>query len=292
MIYVLKLEDNHFFLMRSSEKSDAQILFEAEILYEYPKIYLPELVYERHNEESPIDLDRYVKHYMIWFGIDNVRGGSYLKPILPDYQEKTLIDEMNTVTKDVDCIPEDLNKYITEPYTNVELKKRLNELYNNYNKYKTDKEKEIIIDIVHIRNELQWLKMECENQLTAFFENKTNTFLFRIEKVDTIVRYHKILQLLKTMRIIINDVLDISIKDPNIKYPEFVFDDFLYHHHKMNVSSSIEYLYTTINEYNHLLNIIENRKAESDFDIASWGSNAGKDMPREMYILQRICRTP
>jgi hypothetical protein len=292
MIYVLKLEDNHFFLMRSSEKSDAHILFEAEILHEFPKIYLPELVYERHNEESPIDLDRYVKHYMIWFGIDNVRGGSYLKPILPDYQERALIDEMNTVTSDSDCIPEHLNKYVMEPYTKDELKKRLSELHKNYTKYSVDKNKEILIDIIHIRSELQWLKMECENQLTAFSENKTKTFLFRIEKVDTIVRYHKILQLLKSLRTIITDVLDISIKDPNIKFPEFVFDDFLYHHHRMNISSSIENLYTTINEYDHLLNIIENRKAERDFDIASWGQNAGKDMPREMYILQRICRTP
>ena len=45
-----------------------------------------------------------------------------------------------------------------------------------------------------------------------------------------------------------------------------------------------------IQQYNHLLNVIENRKVERDFDIASWGPNAGREMLREIYLLEKMSR--
>jgi hypothetical protein len=290
MIYVLKLKNGRYFVMKSSDKSDVHILFEAEMLYEFPKLYLPESVHERHTEESPLDLDRYVKYYMVWVGIENVRGGSYLNPILPDYQQRTLLDEMNTAIHEPDLIGEDIIAYANETHTKEEVRSRLAEIKKNYVKYKAEEKMKISIDLPLIRSELQWLKTECENQRSAFIENRTTTFLFQLEKIEIIKRYRKLLSLLKMVKHIIIDVLDLPMKDPEIKYPEFVFDDYIYHHHRIHISP--DKLNCIINEYNHLLNIIENRKAERDFDIASWGKNPERDMPREIYMLKRICRGP
>jgi hypothetical protein len=39
------------------------------------------------------------------------------------------------------------------------------------------------------------------------------------------------------------------------------------------------------------VNIIENRKTERDFDIASWGENADTNMSSMIYLLEKLCRS-
>lgn len=285
MIYVLRLKSNRYFLLRAEEtKSDARILFEAEILYDYPKEYLPESVYAKHTEDSLIDLDKYVKHYMIWFGIDNVRGGSYLNIELPDYQQKTLFEEMNTAASTGDV--SSLIEYANQPHTKEELRDRLETVRDNYAKYKKELDTIIDIDIHHVRQESNWLETYCK----TIHERITNTYLFKIENAENIKRYRVLLRCLKKVRTIVNDVLGLDIKDPFVKYPQFVFDDFMYHHHRIHLVRSMENMHSTITQYNHLFNVIENRKVERDFDIASWGSHAGRDMPREIYLLEKMLR--
>jgi hypothetical protein len=285
MIYVLRLQSDRYFLLRAEEtKSDAHILFEAEILYDYPKEYLPEFVYAKHTEDSPIDLDKYVKHYMIWFGIDHVRGGSYLNINLPDYQQKTLLEEMNTAASSDDM--SSLIEYANKPHTNEELRNRLAMIRDNYAKYKKDLDEKIDIDLHHIRKETNWLETYCK----TINERITNTYLFKIENVANIERYRLLSRYLTKVRTIINDVLGLDINDPFVKYPQFVFDDFMYHRHRIHIARSMENMHSTIKQYNHLFNVIENRKAERDFDIASWGAHAERDMPREIYLLEKMLR--
>lgn len=291
MIYVLKLQNDRYFLLKTTEnKSDGRLLLEAEILYDYPKLYLPEYLYATYNDESTVDLDRYVKTYMIWFGIENVRGGSYLLPELPDYQQRSLFEEMNTAANDTGV--SDLIEYANQPHTKEELATRLTELQTNYAKYKAEKKLQLDIDCKKMRENLQWLNTECENQKTAFFEKRTESYLFKLEKRDAVKKYRIILVDLMNVRTIIKKDLQISIDDPIIAHPEFVLDDFLYHHNRMNVPTSSESLSRFIDKYNYYLDIIENRKAERDYDIESWGKDAEYRMPREIYLLKRLCRIP
>ena len=283
MIYVLKLQSDRYFLMRTTDetKSYARILFEAEILYDYPKEYLPESIYAKHAEESPVDLDKYVKHYMIWFGIDNVRGGSYLSPDLPEYQQKSLLEEMNTAatTDDISSLIE----YANQPHTKEELAERLAMIRTNYAKYKKEIEAKMEIDVVHIRQELEWLSAKLPIPCS-------DAYLSKIERAADIVRYRQLLRLLKKVRTIGIDVLELRIEEVFVRYPEFVFDDFVYHHYRIHIERSLTNMQYTIDQYNHLLNIIENRKVERDFDVASWGPHGGRDMPREIYLLEKMSR--
>lgn len=281
MIIVLQLQCRRFFVMRSDEtKSDARIMFEAEILYDYPKKYLPEFIFTKHVEESPIDLDKYVKYYMILFGIDNVRGGSYLNISLPDYQQKTLLEEMNTAAnEDVS----NLIEYANQPHTKEELAERLTTVRDNYEKYKKDLQKKIDIDVDHIRKELEWLS----NNIPL---SHTNTYLYNIEKGEVITRYRILLRLLKKVIFIVMNVIEKEIDDPFIRHPEFVFDDFIYHYHRTHLPKCNENMKYVLNQYYYLLNIIENRKTERDFDIASWGANPARDMPREIYLLEKMSK--
>lgn len=281
MIIVLQLHTRRFFVMRSDEtKSESRIMLEAEVLYDYPKKYLPEFIFAKHVEESPIDLDKYVKYYMILFGIDNVRGGSYLNISLPDYQQKTLLEEMSTAAnEDVS----NLIEYANQPHTKEELAERLATVRANYEKYKKDLQKRIDIDVDYIRKELEWLS----NSIPL---TDSNTYLCNIEKSANIKRYRLLLRLLKKVTYIIMNVIEKDIDDPFIRYPEFVFDDFVYHHHRTHLPRCNENMKYVLNQYYHLLNIIENRKVEREFDIASWGANAGREMPREIYLLKKMSK--
>jgi hypothetical protein len=271
--------------MRAEEtKSYARILFEAEILYDFTKEYLPESVYAKHIEECPVDLDKYVKYYMIWFGIDNVRGGSYINIDLPDYQQKTLLEEMNTAASNDDL--SSLVEYANEPHTKEEVIKRLALVRTNYTKYKKDLDSKIDIDVDDIRAEINWIESYCK----TVPEINTNTYLFKIERPGNIKRYRLLLRDLSKMITIAIDVLELDIKEPFVKYPQFVFDDFMYHHHRTHLERSMENMLYTVKQYNHILNVVENRKVERDFDIASWGPHAGREMPREIYLLEKMSR--
>jgi hypothetical protein len=294
MIFVIKLQDNRYFVMSSSEsKSHTRILFEAEILYDYPKKYLPESIHSTHKEDFTVDLDRYVKHYMYLFGIENVRGGSYLLDTLPDYQQKSLEIEMNTASKNnsYNSVSEKIIEYANMPHTKEEIQHRLKEVKTNYETYKKEKLMKIDIDIDSIRNELHWLRSECDRQRLSVETNRTKTHIYRLESKVAIERYRNVLQILKLVRTILVNVLEISIEDVEVKHPEFIFDDFLYHHHNIHLQKLIVGASRVLNVYDYNLNIIENRKAERDFDINSWGTNAEMNMSCEIYLLEHLSRT-
>jgi len=54
------------------------------------KVYPPDDLEEFHVNMTSFDEDKYTELYMEKYGINNVRGGSYVLTILPEYQIKTL----------------------------------------------------------------------------------------------------------------------------------------------------------------------------------------------------------
>jgi hypothetical protein len=99
LIYVLLLEQNKYFI-GYTENQDAKIsdIFLHNYLL-WTKKYRPIKCVELIPNCDELDIDKITKKYMLKYGIQNVRGGSYLKLELKDWQIKGLQNEFNTIGK-------------------------------------------------------------------------------------------------------------------------------------------------------------------------------------------------
>ena len=76
-IYILKLQNNKYYVGRSDNVDKRIAEHFNRTGCEFTKKYYPIDIYKVIDNASVFDEDKYVKEYMIKFGIDNVRGGSY-----------------------------------------------------------------------------------------------------------------------------------------------------------------------------------------------------------------------
>ena len=94
ILYVFLLNDNKYFVYHTSTEEQEAAKFECQLLHSFVRKYHPIQIMEQKYHQEISDIDKYVKKYMHLFGIENVRGGSYLNEILEDYQIKTLENEL------------------------------------------------------------------------------------------------------------------------------------------------------------------------------------------------------
>jgi hypothetical protein len=64
---------------------------------EWTKLYKPICIIESIKTNNIFEEDKYTKMYMNKFGIENVRGGSYSKINLEEYQIKAIEQELKSV---------------------------------------------------------------------------------------------------------------------------------------------------------------------------------------------------
>ena len=93
-IYILKCQYNKYYVgktynikkrMKEHKSNEGSVWTKK-----YPMIKLIRLV----SNCDIYDEDKYTLMYMDRYGIENVRGGTYCRVILPDYQIKTLNDQL------------------------------------------------------------------------------------------------------------------------------------------------------------------------------------------------------
>jgi hypothetical protein len=99
MLYVIALEKDNYFVYYSDTESHMNVMKEIEYMFEFPKLYIPIKIIETTWTLDVFEIDKYVKKYMMIYGIDHVRGGSYLSNILPDFQKKSLQKELEYLYK-------------------------------------------------------------------------------------------------------------------------------------------------------------------------------------------------
>lgn len=99
--YALELDCNKYYVGKTSR--DVSTRFE-EHKYDngsqWTAFYKPIKIIEHYQSDSQFEEDILTKKYMIKYGIDNVRGGSYTKMLLDDWQIKSLQHEFKSVS---DC---------------------------------------------------------------------------------------------------------------------------------------------------------------------------------------------
>jgi hypothetical protein len=97
-IYSLSLENNKFYIGRTIIDPNIKLI-QQENGVEWTKIYKPLRIIEQYASNDIFEEDILTKKYMLKYGIDNVRGGSYTKIKLDDWQIKLLNQEFQTANE-------------------------------------------------------------------------------------------------------------------------------------------------------------------------------------------------
>ena len=96
-IYVLLCEGNHYYIGKTERKLERIKEHFTNSGSYWTKKYKPLKILETIQSNNKMDEDKYTKKYMLLYGIEKVRGGSYTEIILPEYKLKCLQDELCTM---------------------------------------------------------------------------------------------------------------------------------------------------------------------------------------------------
>jgi len=290
------------YLCDPTDKTESQILLEAEIYYDYLKKYKPISILATLDQTDALDLDKYVKQYMICLGHNNVRGGSYLDEILPQFQEHALMREFETAAYDnlpyMDEVYSIINNY-TNTFTSIlQIQKKKALLKYNMHTYLTEKcefaELQIDPDIL---DDVLWLKT-----IVLSYHTKIPS----ISQVDK-AKYRCLVVSLKHIYTIYTQILDKPARckccenyadgdfatpcNIFIKYPELLLDDFFFHFNRTHLATSVQAGEHLCHTYTYFINTIINKMQEKQFDVLSWDSAIEWTTPRQIYLLDKIAQS-
>ena len=260
-IFVILLENDKWFLHMSNVSDSNQIMFECQTLYDFVKKNTPIKIYETLKVFDQFNINTCTKQYMVYFGIDNVRGGIYSDEILPDYLRKSIEIELAVSLQDYE---KNLNIF--------------NAIRNNDNLTLSDFQKEMItynklLDLGYntitrdFFEDLDWIKNIVINSrdkpvYKSGLCNKSiediRKYNIFINKRDLLYKYYYQLNEEK-IRVLPNVLL---------KNPHFVLDKCFYHSNNIkNIDDEINNSIELLNKYEFmgytLINVID--EMEYDF---------------------------
>jgi len=308
-IYIFKLETGKYFIHEDVETSILQMLLQLEIEYDFIKEFPIITLYKQIEKTNDFQLDNTVKKYMVHFGISNVRGGSYTEIELPEYSIKALNNEFNTIlnmrTSHLDTINEIIQKYGFTELSREEIHRIREELNHQLQQYSKEKENLTNISYYTINGlsctidnslieDIEWLNATC-NTIVAIWNNQTpienskSHFYMKIENKDICDKYKRVIESVKEItKIFLTKINPEFICDTNLLHPEFIFDDFFYHKHRITCESSIQNMNALCNKYKLFVNTIINKKMEYEFDVNSWNPNFEWKITSSIYLLNNI----
>lgn len=94
MIYVLRCEKGKYYIGYTKQPKKRIEAHFASCGSEWTKLYKPLDTIEKIEFHDDFDEDKLTKKYMAKYGIENVRGGTYVQIRLPEYQKMALRDEL------------------------------------------------------------------------------------------------------------------------------------------------------------------------------------------------------
>lgn len=305
LIYVLKLKDNKYFIHFDENKQDYEIITECIIYYDYLKKYTPISIIEKKIIMDFLDIDKTVKNYMYLYGYNNVRGGSYIDEKLTDYFYKTLYKELTFVERQElewsYTFKEILEKYqYNDEFKTVEeIDKEIENINKEFLKYGYEKskyeqyvffnvngKKQKITDF--IPENMEWIYDIC----MLSYANIINLNIYDKEireryNMNYIEKYKSILLFLKRVYELFeeNDLFSKFCIEKNVylKYPNFIFDNFIYNTHNKDIKKLLEICKT----FQFMGNILHNIIDELKFDVNSYGFSYEWKVPRIIYILEK-----
>lgn len=290
-LYVFEVEDELKFLYPTYLNDIDIIKLELILQYEFIKNEDSLMLIDIIKISDLLDINKYVKQYMLYYGISNVIGGSYMDEQIPEYKIKSLENEFQMEQKSIDKNSGFINNLIIK-YDKV---KNINELLlekekiikelNFYNKTKEEYEKYKYFNSIDngkvfnktILYSLDWLY----NYLTyTNFENKTISVETKNIYKELMPKLKGIAKLFFELKPDYEDYFPIV----NLYNPEFIFDKFFYHNNNRSndVSEAIRLYETLLYFYYKVANHID----ELEFDLSAHynGEKRSKNFVEETNI--------
>ena len=295
-LHVISLEYNKYFLHYSNKDSllnSSKILFECELMYEFVQINKPKIILESTIISQNFEIDFFVKKYMHFYGIDNVRGGSYSSVILDEntkrfiqnefktklqtYEKKDLIIE-NILLEYKDINDWSLSKLIKEYDDIVKIEEKYNkeslQLHNlKFGNGITEINRDFLLD-------LKWL---C-NQIAKVFANREVTG-------NLIKKYKIIIKKMKSLYYIFlnytSDIEDTYNHKIHLYSPEVLLDNIFFHSNiiKNNDSEVIEKF---IDYFEYMYYCVINRIDEYTFDVKSYPDHFKEITKYKKYYVNKL----
>jgi predicted GIY-YIG superfamily endonuclease len=141
-IYILKCTDNKYYIGKT--KLDVSTRYNQHVNDKsciFTTNFPPIEIIKTYKSDDPLEEDNATKKYMMMYGIDNVRGGSYTKIKLEDWQIKSLEHEFKSASDCCykcggknhwakNCIELDINEYLSKYTTFDEVNSEISNLEN------------------------------------------------------------------------------------------------------------------------------------------------------------------
>jgi hypothetical protein len=295
-LHVISLEYNKYFLHYSNKDSllnSSKILFECELMYEFVQINKPKFILESTIISQNFEIDFFVKKYMHFYGIDNVRGGSYSSVILDEntkrfiqnefktkiqtYEKKDLIIE-NILLEYKDINDWSLSKLIKEYDDIVKIEEKYNKeslhLHNlKFGNGITEINRDFLLD-------LKWL---C-NQIARVFANREVT-------ENLIKKYEIIIKKMKSLYYIFlnytSDIEDTYNHKIHLYSPEVLLDNIFFHSNIIKYNNS-EVIEKFIDYFEYMYYCVINRIDEYTFDVKSYPDHFKEITKYKKYYVNKL----
>lgn len=311
-IFALRLQNNKWFLETvPTEYTHIDICEHCRLKYEFVRNNSPCEICEHIQVFSTIEIDYYVKKYMKFYGIDNVRGGSYSKTTMSVDTIQHIQNELSTNFADIDMDYATLNK-INESYLDVHTWEksrvigeiyRLNKLYQKFsqesdllNKLRNT-DNRMNRDIIH---DIHWLcnKIVYYTNNRLMMLNHADSLHANYEPPDTdVIRYKSVLTKLQLLYATYTKFIDdgdntaSSTKfEPKLylMQPKMIFDTFFYHADNTDrLKTNFEIAEKMVNFYEYAYYRVINRMDELIFDVNSYGYNFEDQFKFTILLLQQ-----
>lgn len=301
-LYVLFLENEKWLLHATTTTDNYYLFLECYLIYDFAKTNCPVNLFDTITITDNLEIDMYVKKYMRQYGIENVRGGSFMNEHLPSTTVTMLETEfvrdchenpslIQTICRKYESIQDWKNSPMIwrtwrREYECMECpltirdfmaleKKYLKEEWNEFEEtrhmfdslaYCSDS---IQLDICDFTQELEWLKMQISAESLDIEQVWSNE--------EDVIRYKTLLSLFQHMKskfLLIYENLPTYERECFIKNPVLAFDTFIYHRKDIDKLAKERKVASEVFDlFEYMFNSVMNRLEEYKFVFKKYPDN-------------------
>jgi hypothetical protein len=292
-IYLLKLLNDKYFVYASEDKTDKQIIQECILSFQYVKTNEPLGIIDVQPLDDAKDVDYMVKRYMLVYGTDNVRGGTYEYSVLPE-NFQLLNHVANSSEEDILSY----SQYTTELTNKFTKDTSMYELTENVRR--TINETQTFIKTK--QDYKRFVSFQTENGEQKFDRN----VIFVLRLLSDIINSKEIdkssvalsvyTQIMQMMRTITKTYFELTEEENKpmfmLKNPEFIFDAVMFQS-DTKIEQRITYelkrfadqlLYTFEGMAYKIINFLE----EAEFDFNSYPKNYDRRLLAKLELLNKL----